>query len=264
MDGCAGACQMPSVSRVCAKGAMLGPRAMIRLLHFSDVHLPSSLARLRLRDLASKRLLGAANVLVRRRRRFRDARIKLAALSRLATELAADAVLCTGDYTELGTEDEIRDARALVEPFLRAPLGFITMPGNHDLYVPDTVQTRRFERHFGDLLRTDLPEHAVDGPWPAVRLLGETVAVVAVRSARPNPEPWRSSGMVAPAELGALARILSDPRVSGRFVIVATHYALRKRDGRHDSRLQDSLTHARAAGGRRRQYTHFNEFQRAQ
>lgn len=210
---------------------------MLRLLHFSDVHLPSSLGHLGLGDLAGKRLLGAANVIVRRRHRFRDARVKLVALARLAAELPADAVLCTGDYTELGTEEEIRDARALIEPLTHAPLGFVTMPGNHDLYVPDTVRTHRFERHFGDLLRTDLPEHAIDGPWPSVRLLGDHVAVVAVRSARPNPQPWRSSGLVVAEELGALARILADPRVKDRFIVVATHYALRKRDGRRDTRL---------------------------
>lgn len=210
---------------------------MLRLLHFSDVHLPSSLRRLSIGDLAGKRLLGAANVVVRRRRRFRDAREKLAALARFAADLPVDAVLCTGDYTELGTEEEVRDARAAVEPLLHAPLGFITMPGNHDLYVPDTVRTRRFERHFGDLLRTDLPEHAIDGPWPSVRLLGDDLAVVAVRSARPNPEPWRSSGVIVQAELDALARILADARVRARFVVVATHYALRKRDGRRDTPL---------------------------
>ena len=210
---------------------------MIRVLHFSDVHLPSSLRRVPMGDLAGKRLLGAANVIVRRRRRFREAPAKMAALARLARELPADAVLCTGDYTELGTEEEIQTARVACEPFLGAPLGFITMPGNHDLYVPDTVRTHRFERHFGDLLRTDLPEHAIDGPWPSVRLLGDHAAVVAVRSARPNPEPWRSSGAISAVELGALAQILADPRVRDRFIVVATHYALRRRDGTRDTRL---------------------------
>jgi hypothetical protein len=60
---------------------------------------------------------------------------------------------------------------------------------------------------------------------------------VAVNSARPNPQPWRSNGVIPSTQLSALARLLDDERVRGRFVFVLTHYAPRLEGGRRDTRL---------------------------
>jgi hypothetical protein len=98
------------------------------------------------------------------------------------------------------------------------------------------VREGRFERHFGDTMTTDLPELAVDGDWPLVRLLGAETAIVALASARPNPEPWRSSGRIPPRQLAATTQLLADPRLASRFVFLATHYAPRLADGRPDTR----------------------------
>jgi 3',5'-cyclic AMP phosphodiesterase CpdA len=145
-----------------------------------------------------------------------------------------DLCVCTGDYTALGTDPELSLAREAIEPLTKAPRGFVTVPGNHDVYLPDALEDRRFERHFGDLLGTDLPELAVDGTWPQVRLVDDDLAIIAVNSSRPNPELTRSSGRVPEAQLDALGTILEHPRVAGRFAIVATHYALRRADGQPD------------------------------
>jgi 3',5'-cyclic AMP phosphodiesterase CpdA len=110
----------------------------------------------------------------------------------------------------------------------------VTVPGNHDLYLPDTVADGRFDRIFGDLLGTDWPERAVDGIYPAVRLYDEHFAVVAVNSARPNPPIMRSSGRIPEAQLVALAELLADEELSKRTVFVITHYAPRKGDGSPD------------------------------
>src|ERR1041385_5879231 len=56
--------------------------AAMRVLHFSDVHVGVPLSALPLRDMLGKRLLGAANLVLRRQRLFRDAREKLGALAR--------------------------------------------------------------------------------------------------------------------------------------------------------------------------------------
>ncbi len=207
----------------------------VRILHFSDVHITAPLGGVPLRQMLNKRLVGAANLHLVRGRRFERGVYKLEALARLATEVAADLILCTGDYTALGTEPELALARQLMEPFTAAPLGFVTMPGNHDVYLPDAVRDRRFERHFGAFLESDLPDLCTDGPWPIVRLPADDVALVAVNSARPNPEPWLSSGRIPAIQLDGLARAIEDPRVAGRFVVVATHYAPRLRDGKPDT-----------------------------
>jgi hypothetical protein len=120
---------------------------------------------------------------------------------------------------------------------MQRPAGFVHVPGNHDLYLPSALREQRFVRAFAGTLATDLPELAGDDGWPIVRLFGEGIAVVAVNSARPNPEPWRSSGFIPPAQLAALERALAAPPVRGRFVFVITHYAPRRGDGRPDGRF---------------------------
>jgi 3',5'-cyclic AMP phosphodiesterase CpdA len=215
----------------------------MKLLLFSDVHLPTPLRGVPLRDWAGKRLIGGANWLIRRRRAFASAVVKVDALAELARREGVSAVVFTGDYTVLGTEAELAAAREVFAPFFA--WSYVGLPGNHDLYLADTVRHRRFERHLGDTLRTDLPELATDGPWPLVRLLDDTAAIVAFESARPNPQPWRSSGRVPPRQLAALSLIAADPRIAHRFLFLATHYAPRLGNGQPDTR-QHGLDNADA------------------
>lgn len=203
---------------------------MIRVLHLSDVHVDVPLRQIT--GWVLKRVMGATNLQLRRGKHFRGVRDKLRHLDAFRREQRIDLVLCTGDYTVLGTDPELAAARAAIEPLTEAPLGFVTVPGNHDVYVNDSIG--RFERHFAGLLETDWPEMRVDETWPIVRLIDDTVAVVAVNSARPNPQPWRSSGRIPDDQLEALERILADERLAGRFVFVLTHYAPRLADGRPD------------------------------
>ena len=208
---------------------------MIRVLHFSDVHVQAPIDGVPWRELAGKKLVGLALLKLWRERRFRRGPEKVAAMARLMREEGVDVVVCTGDHTALGTVPELRAAREAMAPFEAAPFGLVTVPGNHDIYLPDAVADGRFESAFGDLLESDLPEHQVDGLWPVVRLLGDRVVLIAVNSARPNPQVWRSSGVIPHAQLDALARIVRDPRVRDRFAIVATHYAPRLANGRPDN-----------------------------
>lgn len=208
----------------------------MRVLHFSDIHLDFALRRVPLRDWLGKRFIGGGNYLLRRREIFRHGREKLEALFDSIRQENVDVVIFSGDFTTLGTDAELRQARQAVEPLVRAPPAFVCLPGNHDLYLKDVLRQGRFERHFGDLLRTDLADERVDRHWPLVRLFGDSLAVVAINSARPNPPPWRSSGLVPKKQLAALARLLEDPRLAERFVFVVTHYAPCLPDGRPDSR----------------------------
>jgi 3',5'-cyclic AMP phosphodiesterase CpdA len=208
----------------------------MRILHFSDVHLDPDLREVPAAKWLGKRAIGGLNLMLRRKRFFRDAGRKIAALAKFRREIDADLVVCTGDYTHFGLEFEMAAARAAVEPLMDAPLGFVCVPGNHDLYLADSVNEGIFERHFGETLRGDLDTGGKSaGPWPLVRLPDEHVAVVAVNSARPNPAPWRSSGVVGKTQLAALRALAADPRLRERFVFVALHYAPRLWNGRPDS-----------------------------
>jgi 3',5'-cyclic AMP phosphodiesterase CpdA len=206
---------------------------MTRLLHFSDVHVQVSAQEVPLRDWFGKRLLGGLNLLLKRRRHFTDAVAKLDGLARFAEREGVDVTVCTGDYTALGTFPELKAARAAVDRLARDRHRFVTVPGNHDLYLPD-VADGRFDRTFGDLLATDWPEYTVDGAWPGVRLYGDHLAVVTVNSARPNSHFLRSSGRIPDSQLEALRRVLADRRLAGRTVVIATHYAPRRADGSPD------------------------------
>jgi 3',5'-cyclic AMP phosphodiesterase CpdA len=173
-------------------------------------------------------------LVLRRGKQFAHAAEKLAALGQFAEEQQVDLVICTGDYTALGTEPELLAARKAVAGLTGRRYGYVTVPGNHDLYMPDGVRDRRFERHFADLLHSDLPDARVDGLWPCVRLVGDDVAVIAVNSARANPQPWRSSGVIPDVQLRALQTLCVDSRIADRFVFVITHYAPRRADGTPD------------------------------
>ena len=209
----------------------------MRVLHISDLHVDVPFAEVPWRDWLGKRLLAGMVFAMRRREHFRSVPEKLVALAEFADEHAVDLVLCTGDHTAFGTEPELARARRELAVLMERPAGFVHVPGNHDLYLRSALRESRFERHFGDTLHSDLPEYAADGPWPLVRLFGDDVAVVAVNSARPNPQPWRSSGRISARQLEALPRVLEDPRVAGRFVFVMTHYGPCREGGRPDRRL---------------------------
>jgi 3',5'-cyclic AMP phosphodiesterase CpdA len=206
----------------------------MRVLHISDVHVTVPVATMPWHQMWNKRVVGAANLVLRRGHHFAGAREKLQALSQLSAEQDVDLVICTGDYTALGTDPELAAARAAIDCLTHRPQGFVTVPGNHDIYLQDVVRERRFERHFGSWLTSDLPERCVDGPWPLVKLY-DGVAVIAVNSARPNPAVWRSSGAIPDAQLAALAALCQDERIRSRFVFVITHYAPRRPDATPDS-----------------------------
>jgi 3',5'-cyclic AMP phosphodiesterase CpdA len=207
---------------------------VLRVLHVSDVHVDVPVWRMPWRGFLGKRLVGGANLVLRRHRQFAVAREKLAQLARFADEQGVDVVVCTGDYTALGTWPELSAAREAIEPLVRGRRGFVTVPGNHDVYVPDAIADGRFERVFGDLLGSDWPERATPDGWPRVRLYDDCLAVVSVNSARPNPQVWRSSGRIPEAQLDALREVMRDARLDGRTVLIATHYAPRRPDGSPD------------------------------
>jgi 3',5'-cyclic AMP phosphodiesterase CpdA len=206
----------------------------MRILHFSDVHLDIPVTDIPLTEWFGKRLIGGANLVLNRRKHFQHVARKLELLDEFRREQQVDLMLNTGDFTVLGTEPEYAAAHEAVAPMYSAPLGFVSIPGNHDLYMPNTVRHKRFERHFGDTMTTDRPDLAVDGPWPFVRFFGPEVAVVGVNSSRPNPEPWRSNGRIPDLQLEGLRRVLSDPEIADRFVFIMTHYAPCLSDGQPD------------------------------
>jgi 3',5'-cyclic AMP phosphodiesterase CpdA len=205
---------------------------VIRVLHFSDVHVQEPVYTVPAGELLSKRVLAVANLWLTRGRMFREVRQKLAALGQFARQHDVELALCSGDHTAIGTHAELKSARAAIAPFTQLRHGLLTVPGNHDVYVRDALRDGRFERYFGDLQPSDL-RYAVDGRYPFVRLIGDDLAVVGVNSARPN-SVVSSAGRVPDAQVAALERALADEQLARRFVIVMTHYGILRRGGQPD------------------------------
>ena len=209
----------------------------LRILHFSDIHVNIQIRHMHWKKWFSKRAVGAINLLRGRAKYFDDTEKKLAALIRFKEENDIDIVINTGDYTALGLKSELELAKQLLEPLMTPPQNYITVPGNHDIYVHEGNSHYRFSEQFCSVLQNDLPEYCRGGHWPLIRLLGKDAAVIAIDSARPNPLPWKSSGEISPEQLEALDTILKDERLKGRFLFVITHYAPRLSNGKDDKKL---------------------------
>ena len=207
----------------------------LRVLHFSDTHVGLQVRHMKWKRWFSKRAIGAINLVRGRAKYFDDADIKIAALIAFKEKEGIDLVIHTGDYTALGLESELRLAKELVTPLMQPLDRYVTLPGNHDIYVHEGNSHYRFSEQFCSVLQNDLPEYCRGGHWPLIRLVGDDVAVIAVNSSRPNPLPWISSGSIPQAQLDALEEALQDSRIKDRFIFVITHYASRLANGEPDT-----------------------------
>lgn len=209
----------------------------LRVLHFSDIHVGALVRHMHWKRWFSKRGIGAINLLRGRAKYFDEVEEKMAAMVRFKEAQKIDLVINTGDYTALGLEHELRLARELVDPMMHPPQRYVTVPGNHDIYVHEGNSHYRFSEQFCSVLQNDLPEYCAGGHYPLVRLVGDDVAVIALNSAKPNPWPWRSDGHIPNSQLASFEKLLEDERIKGRFLFVITHYAPRLANGKPDKKL---------------------------
>ncbi len=209
----------------------------LRILHFSDIHIDIQIRHMQWKKWFSKRAVGAINLLRGRSKYFDDAEMKVESLVRFKEENDIDMVINTGDYTALGLEQELIIARELVSPMMYPPQNYITVPGNHDIYVHEGNSHYRFSEQFCSVLQNDLPEYCRGGHWPLVRLIGDDAAIIALNSARPNLLPWKSDGTIPEEQLESFGEMLQDERVKGRFIFVVTHYAPKLANGHNDKKL---------------------------
>jgi 3',5'-cyclic AMP phosphodiesterase CpdA len=196
----------------------------MQILHFSDVHVQVDYRQIGYANLDWRRLLAQLEMdgLGRARDYVQAPRI-IDEIGGAARRTGADHLVLSGDLTGLAYDAEFALARAALEPIARPEL-LTVVAGNHDRFTPESERDETFEKHFGDLLQSDLPEYCAEGPYPFVRLLKDEAAVVGLNSARANLFPGLAHGRVGPRQLDALAALLDDPRLQGRMVFVAVHH----------------------------------------
>jgi 3',5'-cyclic AMP phosphodiesterase CpdA len=207
----------------------------MRFLHCSDVHITADYFSLPFLKLGWRRWLALAELSVGgRSKAYARAPETLSAMARDTELHGADHFILSGDVTAYALEPEFQLAREALGALGEDPSRCTLVPGNHDVFTPGSHRARRFARHFGHLLESELPEHRREGPFPFVRKVGTGAAVVGLLSARVPPLPGIAQGFIGAAQLDGLAAIVKDPRLAGRALLVVVHHAPLTHRGRAD------------------------------
>lgn len=180
----------------------------MRLIHLTDPHLTVLDHRHR-GLLTGKRWLSWLSWRTGRRERHLRSRLD-ALIAALETE-APDAWAVTGDLCQVGLEAEIEEARDWLIGLDR-PERVLVVPGNHDIFAPDS--SAPLLRRWAEFLHVD-PERP---EWPVVRRYGD-IALIGVNSAVVTPV-LRASGRLGTEMRGRLERVLAAHRGYCRVVLI--------------------------------------------
>lgn len=189
---------------------------MFRLAHFSDVHL-APLPTPRLRDLASKRLIGYANW-----RCNRAGQMTAQSLDHLLADMRShnpDHIVITGDLANIALREEFEAAQRWLE-LLGPPENVTIIPGNHDAYVPGAH--RHYRRLWAPWMSGDDAGPGEDARFPFLRRR-DGIALIGVSSAVASP-PFMATGRIGPGQAEKLAVLLDEAGAEGLARIVLIHH----------------------------------------
>lgn len=193
-------------------------------MHCSDVHITGDYLQNVLK-IGWRRIPALGELFIKGRARdFQNASATLQQMLSKAEQQNVDHLIVSGDLTAYALEEEFDGAKAALEPWVNDKQKCTVIHGNHDTYTPGAMRDRRFERRFGHLLESDLPDVPREGPYPFVRLL-DGVAVIGLRSARVPFVPGASFGLIGKRQLEGLDVALHNPALKGRAVLVVVHHA---------------------------------------
>jgi len=193
----------------------------MRIGHISDLHI-LAISDVRPWEYLNKRLVGGLNLLLNRSKAHSSVVVERA-LEALAS-LDVDHIVISGDLTNLALDSEFAAAAEIIRSIESSSSRVSVVPGNHDYYTPGAASSGRFEHHFKDYLKSDLPEYQLERGYFFCYLRGE-VAFVGLNSGIATP--WLfATGKVDEDELAQAARILDDERLKSRFKVVVVHHPL--------------------------------------
>jgi 3',5'-cyclic AMP phosphodiesterase CpdA len=195
-----------SISPPSAGRASTGSSRIVRLGHISDIHLAD-------RSRYPRHGFTAKDC---ERHSPRLAKGLVDALR----EVGVDHLLVTGDLTLSGETREFERVADMLRPFAEADK-LTVVPGNHDVWSEDAVETARFLRLVGPDgkgMRKAAPSY----PWVAP--LGDEAVIVALDSARQGEEPWETAGRLGTEQLRGARELVREHSRSGRAVLLAFHH----------------------------------------
>ena len=187
---------------------------MFRLAHISDVHL-GPLPKVRKRDLISKRITGYINW--QRNRGKSMGGDWLLGLVQHMQAAAPDHIAVTGDLVNLALAAEVQAARGWLET-VGAPEEVSVVPGNHDAYVPGSLD--RVRDAWGPYMAGDRHRAGRRVRFPYLRRRGP-VSLIGVNSGRATA-PFMSTGSLRSAQGHALEALLAE--TEGTFRVVMIHH----------------------------------------
>ncbi|MDR0993784.1 MAG: metallophosphoesterase [Verrucomicrobiota bacterium] len=215
----------------------------LRILHFSDVHLPFPPGFFRTGEmLHPKRMIALVNFVLRRSGKYARGVQKLNGLADFLRREPVDYLLYTGDSLNQGLECEyMQAARRLAEVICLARRGGLAVPGNHDYYTSGAMA--HYRRYMAPVLpSTDLPDATTESGFPLVRFMENSAVAIALNSSVPHVPFWDSSGRLDDAELASLGRLLKQERIVGRkHIFLMTHYPFLDTDALHGLRNSQPL-----------------------
>ena len=201
------------------------------IAHLSDPHLSDP--RFGGRVLASpKRVL--AYLSWRLRKHGRHDHSVLAAAAKDIIGVNPDAVVVTGDLTQLGLPSEYEQVRSWL-PTLGDPARVTLVPGNHDLTCADSPAKTR--ERWSPWMPSGTTRDGRDA-FPSVRRQGK-LALIGLSSARPS-WPLLATGSLGPQQLERLDSVLQETGSKGCFRVVFLHHPLNDDLVGRRKRLTDS------------------------
>jgi len=204
---------------------------MYVLAHLTDPHLP--LPPTRLRELASKRVIGFFNW---QRRRRRDHRLEV--LDALVADLHAaqpNHIAVTGDLVNIALRGEFAPALEFLAK-VGSPANVTFVPGNHDTYVRTTLE--HAYRYWGAYMRGDDAPVVPESRFPFVQRRGP-IAVIGLSTAIPTA-PFLATGKLGREQLARLAPMLERLGAEGAFRVVLLHHPPTSAVGGRLKRLIDA------------------------
>jgi Icc protein len=134
--------------------------------------------------------------------------------------VGVDHLVVTGDLAFSGEPREFERAADLLRPFADAKK-LSVVPGNHDVWTEESVETARFLRAVGPDgrgMRRAAPS------YPHVVTLGDEVVLIALDSARYGDEPFETAGRLGTEQLRDARELAREHSKQGRAVVLAFHH----------------------------------------
>lgn len=214
---------------------------MIRLAHYSDIHLTQHPLGWTVRDLVSKKMPGWVNVkLLGRGRRFRHTpRVAEVLMNDLASR-GFDHIVFSGDATTLAFPSEFQLAATAMRVGSPSQPPTLAVPGNHDYYTRSAVDAQLFETHFAPWLEG---ERLTQDMYPFAQKVGP-LWIIGANSGTANGSLWDASGAIGDEQLQRLEQLCATLSPGPR--ILVTHYPLRTAHGTVEHSTHRLRDHAQA------------------